>query len=44
MKAQKSASLETVFSFLPDIIVVTAKNGKTICYQGNQIIFTTNNF
>ncbi|WP_372949673.1 hypothetical protein [Mariniphaga sp.] len=44
MKAQKSASLETASSFLPDIIVVTAENGKTIFYQENQIIFTANNF
>jgi hypothetical protein len=41
---QKTASLETVSSFKPIKIFVTAENGTEVRYPGNQIILTTDNF
>lgn len=41
---QKTASLETVSSYKPIKIFVTAENGIDVRYPGNQIILTTNNF
>ena len=41
---QKTASLETVSSFKPVKIFVTAENGIDVRYPGNQIILTTDKF
>lgn len=41
---QKTASLETVSSFKPMKIFVTAENGIDVRYPGDQIILTTDNF
>lgn len=41
---QKTASLETVSSYKPVKIFVTAENGVDVRYPGSQIILTTNDF
>lgn len=41
---QNTASLETVSSFKPVKIFVTAENGIDIRYPGKQIVLTTDNF
>lgn len=41
---QKTASLETVSSYKPIKIFVTAENGTDVRYPGNQIILTTAKF
>ncbi|MDT8402389.1 MAG: hypothetical protein RQ743_11895 [Bacteroidales bacterium] len=41
---QKTASLETVSSFKPVKIFVTAEEGINVQYPGDQIILTTDNF
>jgi len=44
LSKQKTASLETVSSFKPIKIFVTAENGIDVRYPGSQIILTTDNF
>lgn len=44
LSKQKTASLETVSSFKPGKIFITAEEGINIHYPGNQIILTTDNF
>ncbi len=41
---QKTASLETVSSYKPAKVFVTAESGKDVRYPGGQIILTTDNF
>lgn len=44
LSKQKTASLETVSSFKPIKIFVTAENGIDVRYPESQIILTTDNF